>query len=321
MTCSKDYVFKQIGETQIEATVHWKPINSEEPKGLALAFHGGGFVIGSRHSLPDVEVGYLADANFVVVSADYRLCPQVFLQEVIEDAIDVFSWCRTMLPAKFEADTGIRIDARKAVVFGQSAGALLALQLGALEEPPRAILDFYGVKYVSDAFWHTPLPALSAIPTLPQALTDKIFEEPVMTTTATSLEKAAASQDGERKRGMPAPDLSLPRNAWLFTALKNGTQMKTIVKGDDYDSVDPIKRFHPKFPPTFFVHGDTDGLVPSAFSEKACRELSELGVKARISLIPGQSHGFDAGLDVNDPEWPQVRDALDFLIFYGNKAI
>lgn len=298
-------------------------------------------MIGSRHSLPDVEVGYLADANFVVVSADYRLCPQVFLQEVIEDAIDVFSWCRTMLPAKFEADTSIRIDARKAVVFGQSAGALLALHLvsfrwyrpqtiasnstlreqGALAEPPRAILDFYGVKYVSDAFWHTPLPALAAIPTLPQALTDKIFEEPVMTTTATSLEKAAASQDGERKRGMPAPDLSLPRNAWLFTALKNGTQMKTIVKGDDYDGVDPIKRFHPKFPPTFFVHGDTDGLIPSAFSEKACRELSELGVKARISLIPGQSHGFDAGLDVNDPEWPQVRDALDFLIFYGNKAI
>ncbi|KAK1708576.1 Alpha/Beta hydrolase protein [Colletotrichum lupini] len=321
MTSSKDYVFKQVGNTLIEATAYWKPTKSKEPKGLALALHGGGFVIGSRHALPEVEVGYLADANFVVVSADYRLCPQVPLHDVIEDAIDVFSWCKTELPQKFEADTGFRIDARKAVVFGQSAGALLALHLGALAEPPRAILDFYGVKYVSDEFWHKPLPALAAIPTLPQALTDKIFEEPVMTTTVTSLEKAAASQDGERKGGMPAPDLSVPRNAWLFAALKNGTQMKSIVKDDDFDRVDPVKVFHPKFPPTFFVHGDNDGLIPNAFSERACRELTELGVKARISLIPGQSHGFDAGLGVDDPEWPQVRDALDFLIFYGNKAI
>ncbi|KAK7442891.1 hypothetical protein CaCOL14_011109 [Colletotrichum acutatum] len=321
MTSSKDYVFKEVGETLIQTTAYWKTTNSEEPKGLALAFHGGGFVIGSRHSLPEVEVGYLADANFIVVSADYRLCPQVALREVIEDAIDVFSWCKTEFPAKFEADTGLRINARKTVVFGQSAGALLALHLGALEEPPRAILDFYGVKYVSDEFWHMPLPALAAIPTLPQALTDKIFDEPVMTTTAISLEKAAASQDVVIKRGMPAPDLSVPRNAWLFTALRDGTQMKTIVKDDDLDCVDPVRGFHPKFPPTFFVHGDTDGLIPSAFSERACRELSDMGVKARISLIPGQSHGFDAGLGVDDPGWPQVRDALDFLIFYGNKVI
>lgn len=189
---------------------------------------------------------------------------------------------------------------------------------GGLPEPPRAILDFYGVKYTSDEFWHTPLPLLAGIPPFEQSFLQNIYEGPLLTTTVTSLERAAASSSKTKKRGLPAPDLSVPRNAWLFTALKNGTHMKAIVKDDNFEGVDPTLAFKPGFPPTFFVHGDADDMVPARFSEKAFNDLSSHGVKTELSLVPNQSHGFDAGLSQDDTEWPPVRRALDLLIMNGN---
>ncbi|KAH6981585.1 Alpha/Beta hydrolase protein [Ilyonectria sp. MPI-CAGE-AT-0026] len=315
----KDYIFKEAGDVSIAATAFWKPADTGLPYGIALAFHGGGFVMGSRYFIPEVEIEYLCDAHFVVVSADYRLCPQVALRDVIQDAIDAFSWCKLNLPAKLNHDAGIEIDAEKIVAFGQSAGALLALHLGGLPEPPRAILDFYGVKYTSDEFWHTPLPLLAGLPPFEQSFLQKIHEGPVLTTTVTSLERATASSSKTKKRGLPAPDLSFPRNAWLFTALKNGTHMKAIAKDDNFEGVDPTLAFKPGFPPTFFVHGDADDIIPARFSEKAFNHLSSHGVKTELSLVPNQSHGFDAGLSQEDSEWPPVRRALDWLIMNGNK--
>ena len=145
---SRDYVFKEIDGVKIEATVFWKPQSSSAHYGVgmtfprtlnrliarlthfqALGFHGGAFVIGSRYFLPEAEIEYLADAGFVVVSADYRLCPQVALYDVIQDAIDSFAWCKRELPGKLKADAGIEVDGRKIVAFGQSSGGLLALHL------------------------------------------------------------------------------------------------------------------------------------------------------------------------------------------------
>ncbi len=228
---------------------------------------------------------------------------------------------------------------QKIVAFGQSAGGLLALHLvshrhyfltlnrshwkqvtdgsphqGALPEPPVAILDFYGVKYTSELFWFTPLPALAMIPPFPRDFIDKIHDEPTQTTTVTSLEKAAAAQAKRSKRGMPAPDFSVPRNAWLFTALKEGTHMKAIVKDGDFERIDPVQLFKPGFSPTYFLHGDADSMVLTEFSKRACEDLGKQRVVTEIGLVPGASHGFDAGISQDDEDWPQVRQGLDFII-------
>ncbi|KAF7553254.1 hypothetical protein G7Z17_g3738 [Cylindrodendrum hubeiense] len=315
---TKDYIFKETDGVSVAATAFWKPTETGIPYGIALAFHGGGFVVGSRYFIPNVEIEYLCEGHFVVVSADYRLCPQVALRDAIQDAVDAFSWCKSDLPAKLNRDAGIDIDAKKIVAFGQSAGSLLALHLGGLPEPPRAILDFYGTKYTSDEFWHLPLPALAGIPSFEQSFLDQIHNGPILTTTVTSLERMAASSNKTKARGMPAPDLGVPRNAWLFTALKNGSHMKAIVQDGNFDSVDPALAFKPGFPPTFFVHGDADVLIPAIFSERACNELKKYGVATELSLVANQSHGFDAGLSREDAEWPPIRRALDFLIANGN---
>lgn len=152
------------------------------------------------------------------------------------------------------------------------------------------------------------------IPQFPQEFIDKIHDEPTQTTTVTSLERASASQNKTKKKGMPAPDFSVPRNAWLFTALKEGTHMKAIVKDGNFERVDPVPLFKSGFPPTFFLHGDADAMVLTEFSKRAYEDLRKQGVETEISLVPGQSHGFDAGISREDQEWPQVQQGLDFII-------
>lgn len=64
-------------------------------------------MVGSRHFIPEVEIEYLCDTHYVVVSADYRLCPQVALRNVVQDAVDAFSWCQSDLSIKFAKEYGV----------------------------------------------------------------------------------------------------------------------------------------------------------------------------------------------------------------------
>ncbi|KAL2829518.1 Alpha/Beta hydrolase protein [Aspergillus cavernicola] len=314
----QSYPYKSFGEgQQIHATVHWPDVKQKTPCGIALAFHGGGFVVGSRDMIPTAQIQYLVDSGFVFVSADYRLCPQVPLYDgPIEDAKDAYSWSKNLLPGLLE-EADIDVDPTTIVALGYSAGGLLALHLGALPNPPRAILDFYGVKYTSDSFWFKPLPALAMIPTLDDAFMNKIYEEPVLSTTILSLERAsaeAAHQARPKTKGLPKPDLSIPRNAWLFVSLKLGTHFASIVQDGDYERVDPVRGFSEGFPPTFFVHGNADGMVLPDFSVRAYEELKELGVDTGLGLPEGKSHGFDVGVEVDDADFESIKAGLDFLI-------
>lgn len=197
-----------------------------------------------------------------------------------------------------------------------------------------AVLDFYGPKCLKDPFWHEPLPVFSQLPDFGEDFINKVFEEPAITSTATSLEQASRATTGEDgpeepqstpapaetkkpKGGLPMPDFSKPRNAWLFTQLKRGTQFAAIVPDGDYDRVDPWAMLSARSPPTCFVHGDADGMVHYQFSERAHRRLCDLGVDTELITVPGASHGFDVGLAREDPAYALVAKGLDFVRRYA----
>jgi acetyl esterase/lipase len=58
------------------------------------------------------------------------------------------------------------------------------------------------------------------------------------------------------------------------------------------DSMSPVALFSRATPPSFFVHGDKDGLVPIQQSEIAIRALRSLGVEAELLSVPGKAHGW-----------------------------
>ncbi len=100
-----DYTYKTVGDgVDVGATVYWEEaarsghgrraasshrsvsrrlvvrlVAADTRRGQALVFHGGGFVVGTRLMITAHHVAHLAAAGFVVVSADYSLCPQVSL--------------------------------------------------------------------------------------------------------------------------------------------------------------------------------------------------------------------------------------------------
>jgi len=94
----------------------------------ALYFHGGNFTVGSKELLSQNYVQRLLGLGFVVVSANYRLCPTISVFDgPVTDALDAYSWTGSVLPALLHEDVGVRVDGSKIVVLGHSAGGLLAL--------------------------------------------------------------------------------------------------------------------------------------------------------------------------------------------------
>jgi acetyl esterase/lipase len=177
-----------------------------------------------------------------------------------------------------------------------------------------AIVDFYGPMYFDDKFFHSPLPAMAKFPDFEEAFLNKIYEEPIQTFTPSSLERGAV------RVGPPKPDLSKPRNAWLFTVLKQGTQMSKICADGDFQRVDPAQKLSATFSPTFFLHGTADDWVLPKFSEAAHQKLKELGVETKLVLLPDLVHGFDAALSVDDPKFRFIDEAFDFAKAQAEKA-
>ena len=47
------------------------------------------------------------------------------------------------------------------------------------------------------------------------------------------------------------------------------------------------------YPPTLFMHGEEDNLIPVGQSGRAASELNRLGVEAGVVVIPGVGHSLD----------------------------
>ncbi|WKT40083.1 Alpha/Beta hydrolase fold [Fusarium oxysporum f. sp. vasinfectum] len=276
MTTRKEYVFKAINGIPVAADVYFRNTTIASKLPIALHFHGGNFTVGSKQMLPRDQSEKLLDLGFVVVSANYRLAPTVTVFEgPVKDALDAYEWSRTKLPQLLLEDAHVKADGSRIVTLGHSCGGTLALLTASSPQPPRAILDIYGIKYLADSAFHTPLPAPPGAPQIDQDFTSKIWKDDPPPTSA------------------PPP-------------LGKGTQLKTVVGDGDYDRVDPASLFSMgRFPPTFFIHGAEDKLVPARLSQQAYDELKSHGVETELVLVEGGQHGFD---EIGQPE-----NALELL--------
>ncbi|KAJ4369617.1 hypothetical protein N0V83_005379 [Neocucurbitaria cava] len=271
---------------------------------IALLFHAGGFVLGTTDMIPKNQIANLVARGFVVVTPEYRLCPQVSLSDgPIRDAKEVYQWTQSALPALLlSQENPIKVDPSRIVAMGHSAGGQLALTTGLCPNPPRAIVDFYGCKYLDDESWTKPLPMFAAIPDQPQDFISKIYDGPQAITSLPMF------VDGK-------PALSDPRCAWYIQQLKNGTSISSIVPDGDFARVDATKHFSASFPPTYFLHGgDADVFVNYRLSVRAHEELKGLGVETELVIGEEVGHVFDLIIQDTDPLFVKyVVPALDFL--------
>lgn len=91
----------------------------ENPVGVVVAFHGGGWTVGSINTFDDVSRHIARDSGLAVVSVDYRLAPEHPWPAAIEDA-----WAVTRWVAAHGQEHGLPGD--RLTLLGDSAGANLA---------------------------------------------------------------------------------------------------------------------------------------------------------------------------------------------------
>ena len=94
-------------------------LRPENPKGVALHLHGGGFSLGSSESHRNLTSRIAEISGVAVFSADYRRCPESVFPAALEDAVDAFLALN---------DSGFALNAPAAVI-GDSAGGCLALAM------------------------------------------------------------------------------------------------------------------------------------------------------------------------------------------------
>lgn len=267
----------------------------------ALVFHAGGFVLGDTDLIPRNQIAGLVARGFVVVTPEYRLCPQLSLYDgPIQDAKDVYKWCQQSL-AKLMKSVDVHVDSSRIVAMGHSAGAQLALNTGLCPNPPRAIVDFYGCKLLDDPFWTRPTSIFAQIPEQLEEHTSKVFAG-----------KHAISSVPLFVNGKPA--LDDPRCAWFIMQMKNGSSISSIVPDGDYRRVDAAMRLTHGFPPTYFFHGTSDIFVDLSLTVRTHETLRSLGVETKLDVGDQLGHVFDFNLLETDPLFVQhVVPALDFL--------
>lgn len=305
--------------------------------------HGGGHVMLSRKDIRPAQTQTLLDAGFLPVSIDYRLCPEVTLQDgPMRDVCDALTWCRTILPTLQLRRPDIKVDGSRVVAVGWSTGGHLALTLGFTAplvgtQPPNATLAFYCPCDYEDPFWNRPnLPFGQKDETadknlLQYDLLEGVYDHPI---TAYNPEPAKRALGGWMAPSDPRSRIALYMN-WKGRSLRvllNGlSSRKTPRETDSEDPIDglpepSLEQIQSVSPlaqikrgayqvPTFIIHGTEDDLIPWQQASRTHEALQQQGVAGEIRIVEGAVHLYDLyhSYDKNENAVRAIQEGYEFL--------
>ncbi len=135
----KTYTYKKVGGHEILADVYLPKKNKIRP---VIVYIHGWYMADSRHNLSKrwrPVLDKLIEADYAMVSIDFRLAPETKLEQMTEDVIDACYWVREKGPELFNADPN------KLAVIGGSSGGTFALTAGfRMQPPPKLVVAVSG---------------------------------------------------------------------------------------------------------------------------------------------------------------------------------
>ncbi|KAE8373989.1 alpha/beta-hydrolase [Aspergillus bertholletiae] len=262
-----------------------------------IYYHGGGMTAGSRRGMgfPNWLYDYCQTQGYIFISADYRLCHPCTALDQIEDAKALF---RFLAGEGFQKALPeyISLDTSRIAVTGFSAGAYSARAACLYATPkPAALMTGFGAAgdWLLD-HWTAGRPPTSIakfvdLGEVPRLLADQ----------------TVVSDD------LPEGRLMSTRFALTVRWELDGTFLDGCLGrpglGAELNKVDYAERaaaipedlkpaflqlfVTEKYPPSVFVHGTADEVVPVQESKHHHEQLKQLGVKTELLLVDGGPHG------------------------------
>ncbi|KAL4783816.1 hypothetical protein BJX76DRAFT_357601 [Aspergillus varians] len=335
-TVAETIMYKKADETPLFADIYYPPSILETPRPIALMIHGGGHVMLSRKEIRPKQTTYLHSLGFLPVSIDYRLCPEITLQDgPMRDVSDAMTWARTTLPSLPLLCPGLAIDPSHVVVIGWSTGGHLAMTTAftSIERglaPPDAILAFYCPTDYEDPVWSQPnYPEnTDGVSDVKYSLLEGVQKCPITAYNVPSSGQAVGgwmAPDDPRSRivlhmnwkGQCLPVLlrGLPTADAVAAGAAQKLMNQTQPDVEEIQKVSPYAQIQKGVyrTPTFVVHGTEDDLIPWEQSVRTVEALRAKGVRAEVSVLEGKAHLFDLYRDADGSGWEAVRKGYNFL--------
>lgn len=230
-----------------------------------------------------------------------------------QDGQDAFEWCRLNLPRILPS-----VDIDQCVLIGESAGGtIVSLLAHHLRPIPKAMVNIYGPTDFMDPHYSPKTPPNA---TDIQPLTDKWSEE--------DCRVAIKNRDLSKAITVCPYVFDIPiqqvRDQWAAPSFTYTEEQrfnwevkrymrthkllfKVILRTDqiedEEEELEIFKKSSPlhllegkskdEYPPTWFLHGESDSVVPLGQAERMREKLQGMGVETGISFGPGQGHEFD----------------------------
>jgi acetyl esterase/lipase len=266
------------------------PQGTTQPHPLLLYIHGGGWIEGSKDRCPGTT---FAERGYAVACVDYRLsdivsnCPeQLLFPAQIEDVKAAVRWLRInaaqhgLDPERFGA-LGDSSGGHLAALLGASHGAAElegSENLGSSDEI-QAVVDWYGPVDVAQG------PVIFG-------------DDPCQT----GLDYLNATYGGE---GTQYFYWTMAWGAFLGGSLTDPEVLDRAVRAT------PLTYIDAGDPPFLIIHGEDDGMVPIAQSERLAAALNADGVDVTFIRVPGKGHSFAGATQEVDPAL--LDPTLEFL--------
>ena len=237
---------------------------------LVVFLHGGGWRMGSRHSVGPAYAAsgpfeQLAQAGIAVASIDYRLSGEATWPAQLHDAKAAVRWLRSRA-----AELGI--DADRIAAWGESAGGHLAELLGLTADDADLEGDV-GITGCSSAVaavvaWYAP-------------------SDVAAVATDTGADPADPSTREALLLGAPAADVP-----------------------DIAAQASPITHVAAGAPPFLLLHGAADRFIPCVQSERLHAALVDAGVDVEFEVFPGADHMWMGSADAPQRALDRTTDYL-----------
>lgn len=283
------------GFRPVQLDLYYTPAN-HTPKPAVIWIHGGAFsggdsrmFLGSFGPFDKVLAG-LATRGYVVVGVNYRLSGEATFPAAVQDIKASVQWLRANAD-KYD------IDPNRIALWGESAGAYLAVEAGTscgvkeLESTGQNAKQRSCVQAVID--WYGPIdfPNIAS-------------------------QKASSGAPAQGPGGMPPMG---PGPGGMPPMMQGGKTPEVVFLGCDYSVCDPslLQRANPisfisaNTPPFLIMHGNSDFAVPWKQSQELYDALKAKGVPVQFKLLPGLNHIF--GGATPDQSREILKTVFDFL--------